>query len=109
MSTQRKAPSKKSRNYKRSSEEPLVGTTGRWTQWIKPRGAALLSKTLRPVLFVIKNHGPDNLFLVAGNGDLMDLSPGAVRATYASGTLRVENRGREPAFIEFEFQPIARR
>jgi hypothetical protein len=44
--------------------------------------------------------------LVAQNGDLKDLPPGAVRATYALGTITVENRGENPALIEFEFLPI---
>jgi hypothetical protein len=56
-----------------------------WTQWIKPRGAALLSETLGRCYFVIKNHGPASVKLVAAHGDLMDLPAGAVRATHASG------------------------
>jgi hypothetical protein len=44
--------------------------------------------------------------LVAQQGDLMDLSPGAVRATYARGTITVENRGEKSVLIEFEFLPI---
>jgi hypothetical protein len=77
-----------------------------WTQQIAPKGAALLSQTLRPCLFVIKNHGSNDIKLVAQHGDLMDLPPGAVRATYARGTVTVENSGDEPALIEFEFLPI---
>jgi len=77
-----------------------------WTQWIEPRGAALLSQMLGPVYFVVKNHGSNNVMLIAQDGDLMDLSPGAVRATYARGTITVENRGEKPALIEFEFLPI---
>jgi hypothetical protein len=80
--------------------------TGKWTQWIKPKGAALLSQMLGPVYFVVKNHGSNNVMLNAHYGDLMDLSPGAVRATYARGTITVENRGEKPALIEFEFLPI---
>jgi hypothetical protein len=53
--------------------------TGKWTQWIEPRGAALLSQTLGPIYFVIKNCGAHTIRLVAQQGDLMDLSPGAVR------------------------------
>jgi hypothetical protein len=82
--------------------------TGKWTQWIEPKGAALLSQMLGPVHFVVKNHGKDNVRLVAEYGDLMDLRPGAVRATYARGTIRVENRGDKPVLIEFEFLPILR-
>ena len=80
--------------------------TGKWTQLIKPKGAALLSQTLGPIHFVIKNCGSNNVMLMAKQGDLMDLSPGAVRATYARGTINVENRGNEPVLIEFEFLPI---
>jgi hypothetical protein len=83
------------------------GPSGRfWTQRIAPKGAALLSQTLRPCLFVIKNHGPNGIMLVAQYGDLIDLPPGAVRATYALGTTTVENRGEQPVLIEFEFLPI---
>jgi hypothetical protein len=42
------------------------GPSGRfWTMWIKPKGAALLSQTLKPCHFVIKNHGSNNIRLVA--------------------------------------------
>ena len=77
-----------------------------WTQWIKPRGSAFLAQMLGPVYFVIKNHGSNNVMLTAHHGDLMDISPGAVRATYAHGTITVENRGEDPALIEFDFLPI---
>jgi hypothetical protein len=77
-----------------------------WTQLIKPKGAALLSQMLGPIYFVVKNHASNDVMLMAQHGDLMDLSPGAVRATYAHGTITVENRGEKPALIEFEFLPI---
>jgi hypothetical protein len=77
-----------------------------WTQRIEPSGAALLSETLMRSHFVIKNHGPNTVTLVAGGGDLMDLSPGAVRATYAYGTIRVENRSQKSVLVEFEFLPL---
>jgi len=77
-----------------------------WTQWIEPKSAALLSEMLGPIHFVVKNYGSNNVVLVAGHGDLMDLRPGAVRATYARGIIRVENRSNEPALIEFQFLPI---
>ena len=80
--------------------------TGKWTQWIEPKRAALLSQTLGPIYFVIKNRGAHTITLVAQQGDLMDLSPGAVRATYARGTITVENRGEKSVLIEFEFLPI---
>lgn len=87
----------------------LDGPSGHWTQRIKPRGAALLSETLGPCYFVIKNHGPDGVMLVAGHGDLMDLPAGAVRATYACGTIRAENRSTKSVLIEFDFLPIFKR
>ena len=79
--------------------KPLAGHGGgpkgspvtHWSQWIEPKGAALLSETLGPFYFVVKNHGPDGIMLVAQHGDLMDLPPGKVRATYGHGTVRVEN------------------
>jgi hypothetical protein len=77
-----------------------------WTQFIPPKGTALLSQILGPIYFVVKNHSQDNVLLVAEHGDLMDLSPGAVRATYARGVIRVENPSDKPARIEFEFIPI---
>ena len=83
------------------------GPSGRfWTQRIKPKNAALLSETLGRCYFVIKNHGPNGVMLIAHQGDLMDLPSGAVRATYAHGTIRVENRGKHPVLIEFDFLPI---
>jgi hypothetical protein len=83
------------------------GPTGRfWTKWIEPKGAALLSQTLGSCYFVIKNHGPNDIKLVAHHGDLMDLSPGEVRATYAHGTITVENNGKKSVLIEFEFLPL---
>jgi hypothetical protein len=80
--------------------------TGKWTQWIEPKGAALLSQTLGPIHFVIKNHGAHTIRLVAHQGDIMDLSPGAVRATYARGAITVENGSEKSVLIEFEFLPV---
>ncbi len=77
-----------------------------WTTWIKPKGAALLSQTVGRCYFVVKNHGAHNIKLAAHHGDLMDLAPGAVRATYAHGTVTVENNGRQSVLIEFEFLPL---
>jgi hypothetical protein len=56
--------------------------------------------------FVVKNHGPDDVLLVAEHGDYFDLRAGAVRATYAHGVIRVESKGEKSAFIEFEFLPL---
>ena len=82
------------------------GAIGHWNQWIAPKGAALLAEALGRVHFVIKNHGPNGVFLVAAHGDAMDLPSGAVRATYAHGTVRVENDSEDPVLVEFEFLPI---
>jgi hypothetical protein len=99
-----------SKNKKAKRGGGLEGPSGRsWTMRIEPNGAALLSQTLMPSHFVIKNHGSNNVRLVAHQGDLMDLSPGAVRATYAQGTVTVENRGEKSVLIEFEFLPIFRK
>ena len=73
------------------------------------RERLLLSETLGPVYFVIKNCGSNNIGLLAGYGDLMDIRPGHVRATYAQGVIRVENRADKPALIEFEVLPITKR
>ena len=58
---------------------------------------------------MVKNCGLNNIFLVAQNGDYMDLCPGDVRATYVSGELRVENRGEKSVRIEFDFFPLLKR
>ena len=70
-----------------SHETALEDRTGHWIERIEPRGTALLSKTLGPIYFVIKNRSPNGVFLMAEYGDLMDLPPGKVRATYAAGTV----------------------
>jgi len=85
---------------------PAHDSAAHWTQWIEPKAAALVSETLGPVYFVVKNHGSNNVFLMTRYGDLMDLAPGAVRATYARGTIRIENRGEKPVLIEFDFLPF---
>lgn len=108
MSTQKKAPSKKSKT------EKLIGNggggpngpSGHWTQWIEPGGAALLSERLLRCYFIVKNHGPGTVRLWATNGDDFDVAAGAVRATYAYELIRVENRGENPVFIEFDFLPL---
>jgi hypothetical protein len=82
------------------------GPSGHWTQWIKPKGAALLAETLGRAHFVIKNHGPNGVRLVATHGDLMDLPAGAVRATYAHGIVRVENWSEDSVLVEFDFLPL---
>jgi hypothetical protein len=91
-----------------SREAAFEGRTGHWT--IEPKGAALISETLMPVHFVIKNHGPGPVFLVAAQGKRMDLGPDAVHVTYACGTVWVENRDEKlGALIEFDFLPIFRK
>ena len=119
MSAKKKAKSKagakrKPTNARETTPKPKLagrggGPKGHWTQWIEPKGAALLSETLGPFYFVVKNHGSDNIMLVAQHGDLMDLPPGKVRATYAHGTVRVENRSEKWVLIEFDFLPIFKR
>ena len=69
-------------------------------------GGMLLAQTLMPCHFVVKNHGPESLRLVAQNGDLMDLPSGKVRATYAHRTVTVENRSEKWVLIEFDFVPV---
>jgi len=83
-----------------------AGRSGHWTVSINPRGAALIAQTLRPCHLVIQNHGPGQIWLVAGDGDLMDLPAGELRATYVRGVLTVEVRDDKPALIELEFFPV---
>ena len=71
-----------------------------------PPVVAKLSENLKPCHLVVKNHGAHNILLVSYYGDLMDLAPGDVRATYASGTIRIENNGEESVLIEFEIVPL---
>jgi hypothetical protein len=89
-----------------SREAALEGRIGHWTQRIEPKRVAFISENLMPVHFVIKNHGPGPVFLVAEQGKHMDLGPDAVHATYACGIIRVENRDEKSVLIEFEFVPI---
>jgi hypothetical protein len=81
--------------------------TGRfWTQWIEPKGTALLSEHLNPCHLVVKNHGPHDVKLVSQGGYPMELRPGTVRATQVGGTIEVENTGENSVLIEFEFLPL---
>jgi hypothetical protein len=98
-----KAKKAGSANQGGGTEAPL----GHWNQWIEPRGAALLSEIPQRCYFIIKNHGPASVKLVAQHGDLMDLAAGSVRATYAYGMIRVENPSAERVLIECDFVPIA--
>jgi len=83
------------------------GPSGRfWTQVIARGSPALLSERGVRCYFVLKNHGPDAVFLVAEHGEHFDLSPGAVRVTYAHGIIRVEDRGEKSALIEFDLLPL---
>jgi hypothetical protein len=96
---------------KRESAVPAHDATsqsrsGHWTIPINPHKAALIAQTLRPCHLVIQNHGPGQIWLVAGDGDLMDLPAGNLRATYVCGTLTVEVRDDKPALIELEFYPV---
>ena len=92
-----------------SYEAALDSRTGHWAQRIKPNAAALLAQTLMPCIFVIKNHGANNIMLTAGYAGLMDVPPDAVRATFARDTITVENRGDKSVLIEFEFLPVVKK
>jgi len=108
MNTQKKASSKKSKTAKLigNGGGGPNGPSGHWTQEITRGTAALLSERGVRCYFVLKNHGPDAVFLVAEYGEHFDLPAGAVRATYAHGIIRVENRGEKSAFLEFDFLPL---
>jgi hypothetical protein len=106
VAKQKRAVTAKRKDAVRSPEVAPEGSSGHWTQSIEPNRSAFLSQMLGPVYFFVKNHGSNNVTLMAHYGDLMDLPPGAVRATYAHGTITVENKGERPALIEFEFMPI---
>jgi len=83
------------------------GPIGHWTQWIISRHRpALLSERGVRCYFVVKNHGPDKVRLVAQYGDDYELDAGAVRATFAYGIIRVELMGEKSALIEFDFLPL---
>ncbi len=82
------------------------GRIGHWTQRITRERPALLSERGVRCYFIVKNHGPDGAYLEADYGDHYDLPPGTVRATFAYGIIRVENRGEKSALIEFEFLPL---
>jgi hypothetical protein len=117
MSTKKKGKSKAAAKQKRTvpaTAESAVAVrdaasanlSGHWTIPINPHEAALIAQTLRPCHLVIQNHGPGEIWLVAGDGDLMDLPAGNLRATYVRGTLTVEVRDDKPALIELEFFPV---
>jgi hypothetical protein len=96
---------------KRESAVPAHDATsqsrgGHWTILINPHKMAFISQTLRPCHVVIQNHGPGQIWLVAGDGDLMDLPPGQLRATYVRGSLTIEVRDDKPALIELDFFPV---
>jgi hypothetical protein len=82
---------------------------GHWNVWVTRERAGLFAQMLRPCHVVVQNHGPAPVRLVAQDGDLMDLPPGCLRATYVRGTLIVEVRGEDPALIELEFLPLLSR
>src|SRR5271170_7402517 len=95
---------KRNKKSKQTKTARLTGNGGgpdksngtHWMQRIPPKGAALLSQILGPIHFVVQNRSPNNVKLVAEHGDLMDLPPDAVRATYARGVIRVENPSDKP-------------
>ena len=102
MVTSNRAKKAKLTGNSRGPDAPI----GHWTQVITRGRPALLSERGVRCYFVVKNHGPDTVLLVAEYGEHFDVPPGAVRATYAHGIIRVEDRGEELAFIEFEFLPL---
>jgi len=102
MSTSKTAKKAKLTGNGRTPDGPI----GHWTQWISQGRPALLSERGVRCYFVVKNHGPNDVLLVAEHGDYFDLPSGAVRATYAYGIIRVEDNGEKSAFIEFEFLPL---
>jgi hypothetical protein len=93
---------------KRKTRRPAKRRTGNghWTVRVTRNQPALIAEMLRPCHLIIQNHGPATIKLVANDGDLMDLPPGALRATYASGLVRIEVCGTQSALIELEFQPV---
>jgi hypothetical protein len=108
-----KTKTKKTRNARKvelADRQPADRPTGRfWSQWLRPRGVAFLAQTVGPMYFVVKNCGDGTVCLAADNGDLTDVPPGTVRATYAHGNITVKNRADKPCRIEFDFLPINRR
>jgi len=82
------------------------GPVGHWCQWVQRRKPALLSERLARCVFVLKNHGPDNVLLKAEHGEHFEVPLGAVRATYAQGIITVEAMGEESTLIEFDFRPL---
>jgi hypothetical protein len=77
-----------------------------WTILVKPMDSAFIAQMLRPCHLIIKNHGPGNVKLYAHNGDLMDLNPGNLRATYVSGEITVKSTDNKSALIELELSPV---
>ena len=100
------APAKRKRTVTAEDTAFSVGT--HFTEVIPSKGAALLAQTLGHCNFVIKNHGPEGVKLVAQGGEVMDLPAGKVRATHAYGHIRVENNGEKPARVEFDFLPYSK-
>jgi hypothetical protein len=86
----------------RGPDDPI----GHWTQSITPGNPALLSERGVRCYFVLKNHGPDAVLSVTEHGEHYELAAGKVRAAYAHGIIRVEDRGDKSAFLEFDFLPL---
>jgi hypothetical protein len=112
VATGRSGPRRKLMSTKNAKKAKLTGNdgppdgpSGHWIQRIPPKGAALLAQMMGRCRFIIKNHGPESVKLVAAQGDLMDLPAGAVRATYAADLIRVENNSEKSVLIEFDFLP----
>jgi hypothetical protein len=86
----------------RGPDDPI----GHWTQVITRTKPALLAERAVRCYFVVKNHGPDNVFLFTEHGEYFELRAGSVRAAYAHGIIRVEDKAEKSALIEFEFLPL---
>jgi hypothetical protein len=89
-----------------ATREGAVFPGQHWTVLVKPMDSAFIAQMLRPCHLIIKNHGPGNVMLHAHDGDLMDLNPGNLRATYVSGEITVKSTENESALIELELLPI---
>jgi hypothetical protein len=79
---------------------------GHWFVEVTRTRPGLVAEGLRPCHVIVQNHGPGTVKLVANDGDLMDLSPGDLRASYAQGSVRIEGYSRKPSFVELEIQSL---
>jgi hypothetical protein len=85
---------------------PKLRGNGRWTVPVNPRKTLIVTQTLRPSHVIVRNRGPATVKLVAQDSDLIDLSPGDLRVTYAAGTVKLDAWGDQYALVDLEIQPI---